>query len=88
MFLGNFTLKLIFWPYQISSDEPIDKRRYKIHLDFVAVKNFNIFIWIKAGSNDGLYPRRLACKQTFYSFRCVDLVLMIDKSTKFLKKFN
>ena len=34
------------------SDAPIDKRRYKIHLDFAAVKDFNVLIWIKAGLND------------------------------------
>ena len=30
----------------------IDKRWYKIHLDFAAVKDFDVFISIKAGSND------------------------------------
>ena len=57
----------------------IDKRRYKIRLDFVyiAVWNFNVYgpcVWV-------VHLRWFACKQTFYSLRCVDPVLMIDKST-------
>ena len=45
--INSFTIKIL-----LSSIQTKDKRRYKIHLDVAAVKDFNVFIWIKAGSKD------------------------------------
>ena len=47
----------------------IDKRRYKIHLDFSAVKDINVFVWIEAGSND-LGHTSMATEQCKQTFQC------------------